>query len=168
MYEEEPYIRLYMEVDEIKAKTIYLYVYIFDSTNIDFSYQFLNQGDLSELQALSPYTVVDYKDEHIVYYKINKPKENGIKIYFRIEASNFEEGQTIIVESRESIINVNLIITIAIIILMKIITYIIYRLCFTVNKDKTIKEKSNAHNDDIINKNNHKDVKKDDLINNEK
>ena len=139
----DPYIRLYMEVDSIKAKTIYLYVYIKDPTKVDFSYQFLNEGDISTFKDLDSYIVTNHGSEHTVYYKIEKPKENGVKLYMKIKARKYSKGQNISVESTESITDIYKIIAIIISIITIITTsilIIVFYVLYNTKRDKTIME----------------------------
>ena len=148
--ETDPYIRLYMKVNDIKAKTIYLYVYITDPTKIDFSYQFVNEGsDLSNFRNLDSYMVINDSSDHTVYYKLDKPKGNGKQFFIKIKAKNFSKGQKITVESTETITDLYKILAIVLSILMVIVSGIIaFSIYYIYNtkRDKTITES----NEDVI------------------
>ena len=148
--ETDPYIRLYMKVNDIKAKTIYLYVYITDPTKIDFSYQFVNEGnDLSNFHNLDSYIVINDGSDHTVYYKLDKPKENGKQFFIKIKAKNFSKGQKITVESTETITDLYKILAIVLSVVMIIVSGIIgfslYCL-YNTKRDKAITES----NEDVI------------------
>ena len=100
-------INFQMNVDTILSGTIYLYVYITDPTNIDFFYK-LEKDDLTNYENLYPYIVINHSSDHTVYYKIKKPSGNGYKLYVSIKAYNFNKGQSITVESTESITDIYL------------------------------------------------------------
>ena len=148
--ETDPYIRLYMKVNDIKAKTIYLYVYITDPTKIDFSYQFVNEGnDLSNFHNLDSYIVINDGSDNTVYYKLDKPKENGKQFFIKIKAKNFSKGQKITVESTETITDLYKILAIVLSVVMIIVSGIIgfslYCL-YNTKRDKAITES----NEDVI------------------
>ena len=145
----DPYIRLYMEVNEIKSKTIYFYVYITDPTKIDFSYQLLTEGEPNNFKDLSSYIVTNHGSDHTIYYKIKKPNKSGYKLYIKIKANKYKEGQTITVESTKSITDIYLIlgIVIGVITFLALIIIIIsFYFIYNTKRDKSITES----NDDII------------------
>ena len=148
--ETDPYIRLYMEVNDIKVKTIYLYVYITDPTKVDFSYQFVNEGsDLSNFRNLDSYIVINHGSEHTVYYKLDKPKGNGKLFFIKIKAKNYSKGQKITVESTETITDLYKILAIILSIVMIIASGIIALSLYCIyntKRDKTITES----NEDVI------------------
>ena len=96
-----------MNVDSILSSTIYLYVYITDPTDLDFNYK-LVKDELGNYESLNPYIVINHSSDHTLYYKIKKQSESGYKLYVNIKAYNFNKGQSITVESTESITDVYL------------------------------------------------------------
>ena len=146
---EDPYIRLYMEVNEIKSKTIYFYVYITDPTKINFGYQLLMEGEPNNFKDLSSYIVTNHGNDHTLYYKISKPKKSGYKLYLKIKANKFKEGQKISVESTKSITDIHMILGIvlgAITIIVLIIISISFYFIYNTKRDKSITES----NEDVI------------------
>ena len=145
----DPYIRLYMEVNEIKSKTIYFYVYITDPTKINFSYQLLKEGEPNNFKDLSSYIVTNHGSDHTIYYKINKPNKNGYKLYLKIKANKFKEGQKITVESTKSITDIYMILAIVlgvITIIVLIIIIISFYYVYNSKRDQSITES----NEDVI------------------
>ena len=145
----DPYIRLYMEVNEIKSKTIYFYVYITDPTKINFSYQLLKEGEPNNFKDLSSYIVTNHGSDHTIYYKISKPKKNGYKLYLKIKANKFKEGQKITVESTKSITDIYMILAIVLGVITIIVLGIIiisFYYVYNTKRDKSITES----NEDVI------------------
>ena len=145
----EPYIRLYMKVNEIKSKTIYFYVYITDPIKIIFSYQLLIEGEPDNFKDLNSYIVTNHGSDHTIYYKINKPKKNGYKLYLKIKINKFKEGNKITVESTESITDIYMILGIvlgAIIFIVLIIIFISFYYIYNTKRDNSITES----NEDVI------------------
>ena len=145
----DPYIRLYMEVNEIKSKTIYFYVYITDPTKINFSYQLIKGGEPNNFKDLSSYIVTNHGSDHTIYYKINKPNKNGYKLYLKIKANKFKEGQKITVESTKSITDIYMILAIVlgvITIIVLIIIIISFYYVYNSKRDQSITES----NEDVI------------------
>ena len=143
-------IRLYMEVDEVLSKNlIYLYVYITDPTKITFNYKFEKEKETKDFENLDSYIVVNHGSDHTLYYKIQKPEDKGNKLYIKITANNFKEGQKITVESTESITDIYLILSMVLlfIILISVVIIVLSLLCvYNAKRDKSITET----NEDVI------------------
>ena len=143
-------IRLYMEVDEVLSKNlIYLYVYITDPTKITFNYKFEKEKETKDFEKLDSYIVVNHGSDHTLYYKIQKPEDKGNKLYIKITANNFKEGQKITVESTESITDIYLILSMVLlfIILISVVIIVLSLLCvYNAKRDKSITET----NEDVI------------------
>ena len=143
-------IRLYMEVDEVLSKNvIYLYVYITDPTKITFNYKFEKEKETKDFEKLDSYIVANHGSDHTIYYKIQKPEDKGNKLYIKITANNFKEGQKITVESTESITDIYLILSIVLlsIILISVALIVMSLLCvYNAKRDKSITET----NEDVI------------------
>ena len=143
-------IRLYMEVDEVLSKNmIYLYVYITDPTKITFNYKFEKEKETKDFENLDSYIVVNHGSDHTIYYKIQKPEDKGNKLYIKITANNFKEGQKITVESTESITDIYLILSIVLLflILISVVIIVLSLLCvYNAKRDKSITET----NEDVI------------------
>ena len=145
----ETYIRLYMEVDKIKSKMIYFYIYQTDPTKFDFSYTLLKEGEPTDFKELNNYAVINHGSDHTIYYKIKKPNGNGFKLYIKINTRNSYEGQKLSIESTESIIEINLILGLVlgfIIIISLIIIIVVNLKIYQVKRDKSITES----NEDVI------------------
>ena len=140
---KENFITLYMEVDEILSKKIYFYLYQTDPTKIDFTYKFIKEGEPTDFQYLDKYSVTNHGSDHTIYYKVDKPKDNGLKLYIKIIASNSNPGQKLTIESTESIIEINLIMGLVlgiIIILFLVLIVVMVLMIYKVKRDKSITE----------------------------
>ena len=137
-----------MNVDDILTSTIYLYVYITDPTSVRFNYK-LEKGSSMDYQQLDAYLVTNHGSSHTIYYKISKPDEQGYKLYVNIRATNFDEGQSITVESTDSMINfyliIGLILGISLLITVVVIFLSFYSI-YSIKRDKSI----NESNDTVI------------------
>ena len=145
---EPIYINFQMNVDSILSGTIYLYVYITDPTDLDFNYK-LEKDELTNYESLNPYIVINHSSDHTLYYKIKKPSESGYKLYVNIKAYNFNKGQSITVESTESITDVYLLLGIFLGVIILLTFGCIFLQFYYVYK-KTIDKSTLETNENVV------------------
>ena len=143
----EFYFKMY--IDKIESEKICFYVYKTAPTNYEFDYK-LEKGSPTDYTKLDGFMVSHKGDSYTYGYKIEKPEDKNNTFYGKITASGFNKGQTIIIESTDSVTDILFIIylitglivgliEVASIVLVIFVFYTVY----SVKRDKSITE-SNA------------------------
>ena len=142
-------IKLYMEGNTITSKKIYLDVYRTDPTRIGFYYKLQRDKEEKKLEELDSYIVTNHGSDHIGSYIIDKPENNDYKLYIKVKASNFLNGQKLSVESKESFTDLYLILTIFLLIIITLTSSLVIFITlhiYKIKRDKSITETT----DDVI------------------
>ena len=137
-----------MYIDKIESKKIYFYVYQTDPTEFNFYYK-LEKGSPTDYTKLNEYIMTHNGDRHTYDYIIEKPEDKNNIFYGKITASGFNEGQTIIIESTDSITDIYLIIGLVvgfIELASLVVIFISFYSVYSVKRDISITES----NGDVI------------------
>ena len=140
---EDTIFFLEMNLDEIDSSTYaYFEITLNEPTSVTFYYSF-QETESKNFIVCEKYITINNNNEHGINYKIEKISEKGKRLYLKIVAQNFKEGQTLSIESLESENSVVFLLemTLAGCLLLSVILCLVFFLYFTrFKRDKNLTE----------------------------